>query len=304
MSGGVTQMVEKTTFSIEEMEETFYNDPVYEKINSMGLTSTLLETLSRFESMELSKTYSTKEAATFLHAKEHRLINTLNRELLFPYFQVKRKGSANRYVYDWQAIWRFKMVFILMDEGGLKLVDIEDLLHSFGVIKKESESVIGNSTNSLKEGQKVEVIIVSETLDSLKQEIAMVKRSFQEEIEEIKNSIVEKESATVASVKEVLIQEHKHQCDFLEKLESQLKKGFTVSKGRRHLFSWGRWRKEDSAEKMVENLFTEMKNNKSFIKEKIKSLENKQNDSLLYINRHQLLQKQRAEIRETAKQPN
>lgn len=269
-----------TDLLMKKIEREFQEDLIFKQVISLNLKGELFSNLTLLDSIDFTKHYSTKEAAVFLgdDVKEYRLTNTLNREGLFPYFQVTRKGSANRYLYDWRAIWRFKMVFLLADLGGTKLVDLEKLLDDPSTSENEARH---NYVNALPaNGAKIEVMIVSETLDALKNEIEDSKRSFQEAIEEMKTAVSQRESENMDTVKKVLIQNFMHQDKFLGEIEEQLKKEVKRKKWRSFLFL--NFEVEEPYKEMFEGILTLINEEKDLLNKKIVDLKKPENDSLTY----------------------
>lgn len=269
-----------TELLVEKIEHEFQEDPIFHKIISLDLKGDLFSNLSLMESIDFSKHYSTKDAASFLgeEIKEYRLTNTLNRELLFPYFRVTRKGSVNRYHYDWKSIWRFKMVFLLADAAGVKLVDLEKLLgdsmdYKYEVSKERVETI------PLK-GERVEVIIVSETLDAIKKEIEDNKRIFGEAIEEVKTAASQRERETIATLKKLLTQEYTQQEQVFEKIEVQLKKQLSLKRKLR--FGFLTWDVEEPNKEFLEWMLELVVEEKDLLSKKIANSQNPQNDLLTY----------------------
>lgn len=269
-----------TELLMKKIEREFQEDPIFKHVISMNLKGELFSNLSLLDSIDFTKYYSTKEAATFLgeDVKEYRLTNTLNREGLFLYFQVTRKGSANRYLYDWQSIWRFKMIFLLADAGGMKLVELEKLLDYPRTQENEERH---NHVNALPaNGAKIEVMIVSETLDALKKEIEDSKHSFQEAIEEMKTAVSQRESENMDTLKKVLIQNFTHQDKFLGEIEEQLKKELKRKKRRSFLFlNFG---VEEPYKEMFEGMLTLINEEKDLLNKKVVDLKKVENNSLIY----------------------
>lgn len=269
-----------TELLMKKIESEFQEDPIFKQVISLKLKDELFSNLSLLDSIDFTKHYSTKEAAAFLgeDVKEYRLTNTLNREGLFPYFQVTRKGSANRYLYDWRAIWRFKMIFLLADAGGIKLVELEKLLDYPSTPENEERR---NHVNALPaNGAKIEVMIVSETLDALKKEIEDSKHSFQEAIEEMKTAVSQRESENMDTLKKVLIQNFTHQDKFLGEIEEQLKKELKRKKRRSFLFlNFG---VEEPYKEMVEGMLTLINEEKDLLNKKVAGLKKEGNNSLVY----------------------
>ena len=261
---------------VKKIEQEFQEDPIFHKVLSLNFKEELFSDLSSFDSIDFDKHYSTKEATAFLgeDVKEYRLTNTLNREILFPYFRVNRKGVANRYHYDWKAIWRFKMVFLLADGGGMKLVEVEKLLDdpSVGRDNTRQKEVIAMPSK----GEKVEVVIVSETLDAIKNEIEDSRRSLQEAIEEVKVATTQRERETISHLKEVLIQDYTHQVKFLEEVEEELKEKLIEKKRIKIWFLI--WEFGETFEEISEIIERKTK----LLKRKIEYLKNTELDSLTY----------------------
>ncbi|WP_282020862.1 hypothetical protein [Planomicrobium okeanokoites] len=265
---------------IEKVESEFQEDPIFKQVISFSLKEEMFSNLSLLDSIDFTKHYSTKEAASFLGEgiKEYRLTNTLNKESLFPYFQVIRKGSANRYLYDWRAIWRFKMVFLLVDAKGMKLVELEKLLDYPMVSRNETREINVNSLPA--KGEKVEVMIVSETLDALKKEIDDSKRSFQETIEEMKKANSQRDNELISTLKKVLIQEYTQQDKFLEKIEKELKQELKRKKRRSFLFV--PFEIENPFKAMFEGMLALINEEKELLNKKIVDQKRQGNSSLTY----------------------
>ena len=269
-----------TELLMEKVESEFQEDPIFKQVIFFSLKDELFSNLSLLDSIDFTKHYSTKEAASFLGegVKEYRLTNTLSKESLFPYFQVTRKGSANRYLYDWRSIWRFKMVFLLVDARGMKLVELEKLLDNPMISMNETRQ---SNVNSLPaKGEKVEVMIVSETLDALKKEIEDSKRFFQEAIEEVKTADSQRDNEIVSTLKEVLIQEYTQQNKFLEKIEEQLKNELKRKKWRS--FWVLNFEIEEPYKVMFEGMLTLINEEKELLNKKVENLKEIGNNSLIY----------------------
>ena len=269
-----------TELLVEKIEHEFQEDPIFHKINSLDLKGALFSNLSLMETIDFSKHYSTKEAASFLgdDIKEYRLTNTLNREILFPYFRVTRKGSANRYHYDWKSIWRFKMVFLLADIAGVKLVDLEKLLDN--TLSYENDVSKESADGKPLVGERVEVIVVSETLDAIKKEIEDNKRFFQEALEEVKTADSQRNNELLSTLKDVLIQEYTQQDKFLEKMEEQLKNELKRKKWRSFLFI--NFEIKDSYKALFEGMLTLINEEKELLNKKVGDLKRLGNNSLTY----------------------
>lgn len=158
--------------TIETVAEVFQPDPIYREIDSNGLLDDFIKWTALFWlfAKESTKLYSTKEAAALLGdgVKEHRLTNTLSREDLFGYFQVERKGASSRYLYDWKAIFRLKMVFLLVDEANFKLVDIATLIHP--LISSQIETTESEVSNEMVEQLQEKIEALMEEVDKLKKQ--------------------------------------------------------------------------------------------------------------------------------------
>lgn len=261
---------------MKKIEEEFQGDPIYKKVISFNLKGKLFSDLYLLDSVDFTKHYSTKEAASFLgeSIKEYRLTNTLSKESLYPYFQVTRKGNANRYLYDWQAIWRFKMVFLLADAGGMRLVELEKLMAEPFIQKKEEKRISVDAMSSKED--KVNVMIMSGTLDAIWKEIEDNKRSFKEAMEEMKTAASQRESENFSSLKEVLLQEYTHRVNFLEEVEEQLR---DKQKRKRRIKIWILvWEFEEPFEELAEVVEKE----KNLLNRKIAYLRNLENNTLTY----------------------
>lgn len=104
---------------ITHYKKTFKRDPLYSRIELEGLTTSLFDDSETdyFSKVNFTDTYKSKHAAQLLNieGKEQTLVNYLNRNDLNPYLNVYRQGRLYRY--DWQSLFKFKMIILLTNHG-------------------------------------------------------------------------------------------------------------------------------------------------------------------------------------------
>ncbi|MEK4487993.1 hypothetical protein MHH81_21015 [Psychrobacillus sp. FSL H8-0484] len=112
---------------IGEFKEMFNNDPLYQKIESLGLMDKLFSEDSFFGELVWGFDYSTKQSAGLLGLdKNQTIINLLNRHDLESYFNVVQ-GTNGYYSYDHNALFQLKMAFLLM-EHNVQPLDLAALI--------------------------------------------------------------------------------------------------------------------------------------------------------------------------------
>lgn len=130
----------ETTIDLKQVhKEKFKSDPVFKAISDRGLMEMLFNDEHYFSAINLQGSFSTKRAAAILGEtnKEYKLTNLLAREKLRDYFQVFRKNDKSHYRYTWDSIFRFKMIFTLMDQANLTPSDIDDIVNEPTLVRKE-----------------------------------------------------------------------------------------------------------------------------------------------------------------------
>lgn len=134
--------IDETTVRLYEEERIsmmFKDDPLFQQLSRMNKTAKLFDGTIGVPILDIDfhKDYSTKEAAEILgkNVREYNLTNLLAKEHLGDYFQVSQIGAANRFRYDWKAIFRFKLFFLLSKEAKLKPQDILEIIRTAGFLK-------------------------------------------------------------------------------------------------------------------------------------------------------------------------
>lgn len=103
------------------INDKFNNDPLREQIKISGLDEYLFPD-RLIEKLNTNNTYSLSQAAEILEVRDHNLRNYLNRHYLDEYIQTERLGKLYRL--DYKCIFKFHMIFILVNHGKRTPTDI------------------------------------------------------------------------------------------------------------------------------------------------------------------------------------
>lgn len=154
------------TEKITHYKETFNTDPLYQKLQSKSLTEELFSPSEYFDSIEFDDSYSTKLAAEQLglESKEQTIVNYINRMDFKDYLQVTRR-SGRFYRYDWKALFRLKMIFLLT-ENGYTPMDVAAL------IGKVTDIVESDDSEAFKNSPYSKPFSKEEVLEAVKKNIA------------------------------------------------------------------------------------------------------------------------------------
>jgi len=102
---------------LSHLTNHFKVDPLFRKIHTDNLEHLLFNNGVFYQRLTLEPTYSSKQAAELLEieGKEQSLLNYINRNNIGEYLNVLRQNRFYRY--DWESLFKFKMIFLLNDHG-------------------------------------------------------------------------------------------------------------------------------------------------------------------------------------------
>lgn len=103
------------------ISEKFKDDPLWEQINMSDLTDYLFPN-DLMNKLNVTTTYSLSQAAEILKVRDHNLRNYLNRHDLIDYIKPERAGKLYRL--DYRCVFKFHMIFILVNHGKRTPTDI------------------------------------------------------------------------------------------------------------------------------------------------------------------------------------
>lgn len=131
------------------INDKFKNDPLLEQIKISGLDNHLFPD-RLIEQLNTNNTYSLSQAAEILEVKDHNLRNYLNRHYLDEYIQTERLGKLYRL--DYKSIFKFHMIFILVNYGKRTPTDIASYVGTKAevgntTIRSNRERAVNDSNN-------------------------------------------------------------------------------------------------------------------------------------------------------------
>lgn len=138
-------MIPNTTIEIDELKEKFENlfedDPLFIKIKELGFYDDLMSDCVFYEQIKWGHSYKTKQAAELLQiqGKEQNLRNYLQRNDLNDYLNVYKAGVSN-YRFDYEALFKFKMIFLLIHNAGMNPLDIAAIVGTSAEYRESSKS--------------------------------------------------------------------------------------------------------------------------------------------------------------------
>ena len=252
-----------------EIEKLFQEDPFYEQVKAMDLREAFFEMSDDHSILDIdfSKSYSTKEVAELLGKanQEYQLNNLLAREDLGSYFQVSRTGPANHCRYDWKAICRFKLVFLLMREANLKPSSLAAIIKESGILKeldeeRDPDSLLGE-VNQLKE--KLEIL--EKQTRQLKHVLGEERKAHQQTAKRIKEEVVLKEARFVEQFRAFLNSHYEHQLLLFEQLEECVAEEVALQQKDKSIF--GRREKTKSSLSSLQKIQQIFKAEQNFLQE-------------------------------------
>ncbi|MDX1805845.1 MAG: hypothetical protein R3267_02310 [Paenisporosarcina sp.] len=129
-------------------KDKFITDPLYQRLNNDGLLEDLFATQEYFEKISLSDTYSSKQAADLLNeSNSQTLVNFINRYDLNKYLNVFRRENTRFYRYDWESLFKFKMILLLTEHKYTPL-DIADFIGTRTSVSESDTFINGYSKKS------------------------------------------------------------------------------------------------------------------------------------------------------------
>lgn len=256
-------------FRENEIEKLFQEDPFYKKVKAMDLTGALFEMSNEHSILDIdfSRNYSTKEVAELLGKanQEYQLNNLLAREDLGGYFQVSRIGTANHCRYDWKAICRFKLVFLLMGEANLKPSNLAAIIKESGILKELVEEMepdpLLEEVNQLKE--KLEIL--EKQIRQLKYVLGEERKAPQQTAKRIEEEVVLKEARFLEQFRAFLNSHYEHQLLFFEQLEECVAEEVALQQKDKSIF--GRREKTKSSLSSLQKIQGIFKAEQNFLQE-------------------------------------
>lgn len=252
-----------------DIEKLLREDPFYKQVEAMDLTESFFQMSNGHSILDIdfSKSYSTKEVAELLGkaTQEYQLNNLLAREDLGGYFQVSRIGSAKHFRYDWKAICRFKLVFLLMGKGNLKPSNLATIIKESGILKEleeemEPDPLLGE-VNQLKE--KLEIL--DKQTRQLKYVLGEERRAHQQTAKRIQEEVVLMEARFVQQFRAFLNSHYEHQLVFFEQLEECIAEEVALQQKDKSIF--GRREKTKSALSSLQKIQGIFKAEQNFFQE-------------------------------------